>query len=215
VVKRRFIVCAVGVAVLGIGTRAPAASPGVVTRSVDRATLQEVVYRLSRENGVDPRLVDAVVRVESAYDPKAVSKRGALGLMQLMPDTARRLAVSDPFDPEQNIRGGVREVARLIDRYSGNLPLVLAAYNAGEGAVAKYRGIPPYSETRDYVTRVMTLYTGRAYRLGQIRISPVRMVRNSAGGVVITNQPRSATGGTVSGLAGTDGKRLSGGFGSQ
>jgi soluble lytic murein transglycosylase-like protein len=202
-------------AVLGCGKSAFAATPDVVTRPVDRATLQEAVYRLSRENGVDPQFVDAVVRVESAYDPEAVSKRGALGLMQLMPDTARRLAVSDPFDPEQNIQGGIREVARLIDRYSGNLPLVLAAYNAGEGAVAKYSGIPPYSETRNYVTRVMTLYTGRAYRLSQIRISPVRMVRNPGGGVVITNQPRSATGGTVSGGARTDGKRLSGGFGSQ
>jgi soluble lytic murein transglycosylase-like protein len=170
---------------------------------------------LSRENGVDPRLVDAVVRVESAYNPAAVSKRGAQGLMQLMPDTARRLSVSDPFDPEQNVRGGTREVARLIDRYSGNLPLVLAAYNAGEGAVAKYRGIPPYAETRDYVARVMSLYTGRPYRIGRITARPVRMLRDQSGGVVITNHPRSSTGATSSGLARSDGKRLRGGFGSQ
>lgn len=210
------MLCGVGLmAAAGFAGRALAASPGAIPGAADRTALREVVDRLSREHGVDPRLVDAVVQVESAYDPMAVSKRGALGLMQLMPDTVRRLAVADPFDPEQNVRGGVHEVARLIDRFSGNLPLALAAYNAGEGAVARHRGIPPFTETRDYITRVMSIYHGRPYRLGNIRISPVRMVRGPSGGVVITNLPRSATGDAVIGIGRPADKRLRGGFGSQ
>lgn len=179
-----------------------------------RQHLEDLVRRISREHGIDPRLADALVRVESAYDPDAVSRKGALGLMQLMPDTAERLDVSNPFDPEQNVRGGMREFARLIDRYSGNFALALAAYNAGEGAVEQYRGVPPYRETRSYVTRIMTLYTGQPYRLPEIRIVPVRMERNADGGVVITNQPKSgAKGIAVSTSSG--GGALRGGFGSR
>jgi len=147
-----------------------------------------MVTDVSREHGVDPKLVDALVRVESGYDPKALSRRGAMGLMQLMPDTARRLEVDDPFDPEDNVRGGVREFSRLVDRYSGNLQLALAAYNAGEGAVARYRGIPPYPETQSYVAQILTLYTGKPYRLaGSYRVIPVRMMTDPGGRTVITN----------------------------
>jgi soluble lytic murein transglycosylase-like protein len=153
-----------------------------------RSELRRLVAEVSREHGVDPKLVDSLVRVESDYDPSAVSHRGAMGLMQLMPETARRLAVDDPFDPEANVRGGVREISRLIDRYAGNLQLALAAYNAGEGAVAQYRGVPPYAETRHYVSKIMTLYTGMPYSLpGVRRAVPVRMVRDSSGTAVITN----------------------------
>ena len=137
---------------------APAA--GVGRTALDRTDLRELVHSVSREHGVDPKLVDALVRVESSYDPNAVSHRGAMGLMQLMPETALRLEVDDPFDPEKNVRAGVKELSRLVDRYSGNLQFALAAYNAGEGAVAQYRGVPPYAETRDYVSRILTLYTG-------------------------------------------------------
>ncbi len=173
-----------------------------------------MVRRISREHGIDPRLADALVRVESAYDPYAVSRKGAQGLMQLMPDTAERLDVSNPFDPEQNVRGGMREFARLIDRYSGNFALALAAYNAGEGAVEQYRGVPPYRETRSYVTRIMTLYTGKPYRLPEFRIVPVRMERDASGGVVITNQPKSGVKGVAVSTSNSGGA-LRGGFGSR
>lgn len=155
-----------------------------------RIEVRDLVRRLSVENGLDPKLMDALVRTESGYDPSAVSRKGAMGLMQLMPATARRLGVADPFDPEQNVRGGMREFARLVDQYRGNLQLALAAYNAGEGAVARYRGIPPYNETRNYVSRILTIYTGKPYRLaGSYRVARVRMVTDPANGqTMITNQ---------------------------
>ncbi len=172
--------------------------------------LRSIVAEISREHGVDPKLVDSLVRVESAYNPQAVSHKGAMGLMQLMPDTARRLSVGNPFDPEANVRAGVREFSRLIERYSGDLQLALAAYNAGEGAVARYRGIPPYSETRNYVSKIMTLYTGRPYRVAGTRLAvSVRMTRGVDGSTVITNVA-SSTGAPALG----DGP-LRGGFGSR
>lgn len=163
--------------------------------SLDGADLMQLVQTISQEHGVDPKLVDALVRVESSYDPNAVSRRGAMGLMQLMPATARRLDVTDPFDPEENVRGGVKELSRLVDQYSGNLQLALAAYNAGEGAVARYRGVPPYAETRDYVSRILTLYTGKPYRMGGVQrpARPVKMVRDHNGVTVITNMTAAAT----------------------
>ncbi len=187
-------------------------------RSIDslnssRADLRALVDRLSRQEGLDPRLVDALVQAESAYNPRAISKKGAMGLMQLMPQTARRLNVDDPFDPEQNVRGGVREFSRLIDRYSGNLSLALAAYNAGEGAVAKYQGIPPYRETRNYVARIMETYTGRPYRLGSYHVkrARVRLLGDlSSGTALISNVGGSAGSG---GNSISSGGTLGGGFG--
>jgi soluble lytic murein transglycosylase-like protein len=183
----------------------------------DRSTLRQIVNQVSLEHGVDPKLVDALVRVESSYDPRAVSRKGAMGLMQLMPDTADRLEVGDPFDPEENVRAGVKELSRLVDRYAGNLQLALAAYNAGEGAVARYRGVPPYNETRNYVSRILTLYTGRPFRLaGTYRAQPVRMVRDRNGNTIITNVSSTSTTATASIRASTlggDGP-LRGGFGS-
>jgi len=183
----------------------------------DRSKLRQIVNQVSLEYGVDPKLVDALVRVESSYDPRAVSQKGAMGLMQLMPDTADRLEVEDPFDPEDNVRGGVKEFSRLVERYAGNLQLALAAYNAGEGAVARYRGVPPYNETRNYVSRILTLYTGRPFRLaGTYRAKPVRMVRDRNGNTVITNVSSTSTSVTASIRASTlggDGP-LRGGFGS-
>jgi len=177
------------------------------------ADLQKLVREVSDEHGVDPRLIDALVRVESSYDPGAVSHRGAMGLMQLMPETARRLRIEDPFDPEQNIRAGVGEISRLMDRYAGDLPLALAAYNAGEGAVARYGGVPPYEETRSYVVKILTIYNGKPYQLaGTRRGAPVRMVRNPDGGTVITNTSPSAISLEIRGSAATLGP-LRGGFG--
>ena len=107
---------------------------------------------------LDPRFVQAVVAVESNYNPKAVSRKGAQGLMQLMPKTAKQYGVKDAFNPVQNVEGGARHLRYLLDRYGGNLELTLAAYNAGETAVEKHGGIPPFPETRDYVNKVLALY---------------------------------------------------------
>jgi soluble lytic murein transglycosylase-like protein len=108
--------------------------------------------------GVPVRLVSAVIRAESGFNPRAVSRKGAQGLMQLMPTTASMLGVRNSFDPRQNIDGGVRHLRGLIDRFPHNLPLAIAAYNAGERAVVQYGGIPPYQETQDYVTKVLYFY---------------------------------------------------------
>jgi len=113
--------------------------------------------------GVDPVLIRAVIQVESDFNPRCVSRKNARGLMQLIPETARRYGVADVFDPEQNIRGGVKYLADLLSLFPGDLPRALAAYNAGEGAVLRYGGIPPYEETSTYVKRAMTVYYGRPY----------------------------------------------------
>src|SRR4029434_10301346 len=115
------------------------------------AHIREVALRYE----IQPILVAAIVEAESEFNPRAVSRRGARGLMQLMPGTASSLRVSDTFDPYENIEGGVRHLRGLMDRYRGNLPRVLEAYNAGEQAVTVYRGVPPYRETRRYVSRIL------------------------------------------------------------
>ena len=109
-------------------------------------------------HGVDFPLLKAVIRAESAFDPKAVSKKGALGLMQIMPANLKAFRVNDPFDPRQNIMGGTRYLKRLIQRFDGQVPLALAAYNAGPRAVDTHRGIPPITETKAYVKRVMKFF---------------------------------------------------------
>lgn len=131
-----------------------------VTRTT-RDDLVALVDERAAHHGVDTRLARAVVMVESNYQPEAVSPRGAMGLMQLMPATARQYALDYPFDPRQNLDAGLRHLRGLLDRYGkGKESLALAAYNAGEGAVSRYSGIPPYRETQDYVRRILTL-TGR------------------------------------------------------
>lgn len=115
----------------------------------------EIIEETANRVGVDPRLVRAVIQVESAYQASARSRKGAMGLMQLMPDTARRYAVVDPYDPGSNIDAGIRHLKTLLDRFE--LSLALAAYNAGEAAVDRFRGIPPYAETQNYVRQVLRL----------------------------------------------------------
>jgi len=122
-------------------------------RDVD-SLLREAAAR----HGLDPRLVRAVVSVESAFRTDAVSPKGAQGLMQLMPKTAASLGVTDAFDPQQNLEGGSRHLAALVADYKGDLDRALAAYNAGQGAVARHGGIPPYRETQDYVAKVLRRY---------------------------------------------------------
>ncbi len=124
------------------------------TPSVKREEIRGLIDETARKHGVDPKLVHSVIRAESNYEQKAISPKGALGLMQLIPATARRYGVENPFDASQNIDGGVRYLKSLTERFRGNLPLALAAYNAGEGAVERHGGIPPYRETREYVRKV-------------------------------------------------------------
>ncbi len=145
---------------------APAPAPGEAARAQAlpadaRAWLRyrDVIVACASRYRVDAALLRAVIRAESGYDPQAVSRRGAAGLMQLMPATARRLGVSNVFDPEENIGGGARYLVELLQRFDNDLSLTLAAYNAGEGAVLKYgRRIPPYRETTAYVERVVRYY---------------------------------------------------------
>ena len=125
--------------------------------------LIDLVRRLAPEYGVNPRLALAVARTESGMNPSAVSPKNAQGLMQLIPETAERFNVRKPFDPEQNVRGGLAYLRWLLAYYEGNVPLTLAAYNAGEGAVDRFKGIPPYDETRDYVRRIMVTFKRDAH----------------------------------------------------
>lgn len=120
--------------------------------------LRSLAIATARKHGLDPRLVLAVVGVESAFRPEAVSSKGAQGLMQLMPGTAASLGVEDAFDPIQNLDGGVRHLGSLLTLYGGDVSRALAAYNAGEGAVARHGGIPPFKETREYVKKVLDRY---------------------------------------------------------
>ena len=134
---------------------APApASPSTSTETEGEVDLNTYIKRVSAKYDVPADLVAAVIEAESSRNPRAVSRRGARGLMQLMPTTAKRLGVDDPFDPRANIEAGVKHLRAMIDIFGNDLPRVLAAYNAGEVAVIKHRGVPPYRETRAYVKRI-------------------------------------------------------------
>jgi len=119
------------------------------------AVLQPIILRAANRHQVDPALVRAIIMAESRYNPKAISRRGARGLMQLMPDTAESLGVGDSFNPEQNINAGVRHFKRLLDRFEGDVKLALAAYNAGSRKVREYQGVPPFKATRYYIKKVL------------------------------------------------------------
>jgi len=168
--------------------RLPGGAPGLYLSEVREAALR---------HGVPEQLVSAVIRVESGFDPRAVSPKGARGLMQLMPETASLLGVRNSFDPQENIDGGVRHLRGLMDRFPDNLPLALAAYNAGEQAVTVHRGVPPYPETQGYVSRILSLL-GTPVAEATLAPSPTpaldRTYRTVAadGTVVYTNIPPRA-----------------------
>ena len=156
---------------------APTLQPATfrTTRSLTRRSAQYdgLIEQNATEHGVSPHLVRAVIQQESGFNPRAVSHKGAMGLMQLMPATATELGVLDPFDPSENIRAGVKYLKGLLTKFAENVPLALAAYNAGPTAVEKYGAVPPYRETRDYVSRITTVVNAapkpkRIYRTYEI-----------------------------------------------
>lgn len=152
------------------------------------AGIGRLIERIAQKHGMDPELVKAVARVESNYNPTALSPKGALGIMQLVPATAERFGVADPYNPAQNIEGGVRYLKFLQDSFPGNLALALAAYNAGENAVRKHGGIPPYRETRDYVRKIRQLYGWRLPHSAAGGMKPdIVTYRDSAGRLVFSN----------------------------
>lgn len=148
---------------------------------------QSIVMAAARHN-VDPNLVRAVIRVESNFNSNAVSRKGAMGLMQLMPKTARELKVKNPFDAEQNVDAGVRHLKYLLENYNGDVNLTLAAYNAGEGAVRRSAGVPHIAETQDYVRRITNIYYGGSgiSQVGSSR-NPVHVQRDARGVLYISN----------------------------
>src|ERR1700690_712993 len=163
-------------------TRSSALTQMEVDAAIDKAA--------ARHN-VDPNLVRALVKVESNFNPNAVSRKGAMGLMQLLPQTARQLNVTNPFDPEQNVDAGVRHLKQLMLSYGGNIKLSLAAYNAGQGAVARSAGIPHIAETRNYVKRISSLYNGGGgpdfkFMSNPVR-EPIRVQRDAQGALYFSN----------------------------
>ena len=135
-------------------TKATSATDKISTRE----QIKGLVSRISKKHGVYEKLVNALIKQESGFNPNAKSKVGAMGLMQLMPSTAKGLGVTNAMDPEQNVEGGVKYLKSMLNKYNGNVILALAAYNAGPGAVDKYDGVPPYKETQNYVKSILSNY---------------------------------------------------------
>lgn len=127
-------------------------------KRLSKSEILNIINEVSNKYDVDPKLIEALVKQESGFNPNAKSKAGALGLMQLMPATAKGLGITDPMDPRQNIEGGVKYVKSMLNRFNGNIILALAAYNAGPNAVRKYDGVPPYKETQNYVRSILSNY---------------------------------------------------------
>ena len=161
-------------------------------RWISATEIDSAIDKAAKRHGVDPNLVRAVIKVESNFDPRAVSRKGAMGLMQLMPDTARKLNVDNPFDPQQNVDAGVRHLKNLLTSYHGDVRLTLAAYNAGEMAVARAGGVPNFPETRNYVQQITQRYRNgpSSGPAGIVRpgAEPIRVFRNGQGVLTITNE---------------------------
>ena len=159
-----------------------------------RSQFDAIIERYALQHGIDPVLVRAVIIVESNFDPRCVSNKGARGIMQLMPETAKRYGVRDIFNVEQNIRGGIRYLADLLEMFPNDVSRALAAYNAGEGAVLRNGGIPPYEETATYVKRALTVYYGRPY--GSVTVASLHGGKKLKGGF------KTASAQPIAGMAG-------------
>ena len=158
--------------------------------NLDRDGAEKLVREAAERHSVDPALIRAVIETESNWNPSAVSRKGAVGLMQLIPTTAQRFGVNDLYSPQQNVDAGVKYLKTLLERYNGNLDLALAAYNAGEGAVDRAHGVPSFRETRDYVQRVQSAYfRPGSGRLDGAFINPraIRKETDPSGRVIFTN----------------------------
>jgi len=158
-------------------------------RLAKSANIEAAIDQAASRHNVDPNLVRALIKVESNFNPHAVSPKGAMGLMQLMPGTARTLNVVNPFDPSENVDAGVRHLKQLLENFGGDLNLSLAAYNAGSTAVRRNKGVPPYAETQNYVRQITRLYwNGEPGQLsgGPIR-NPIRVSRDEDGHFVFSN----------------------------
>src|SRR5690348_7106423 len=169
---------------------APAPKPSMAGEVAAPADINAAIEQAATRHNVDPNLVRAVIKVESNFNPNAVSRKGAMGLMQLMPVTARELNVTNPFDPAQNVDAGVRHLKHLLDDFGGDVRLTLAAYNAGVGAVVRSSGVPPYSETRNYVKKITNLYWSGKSGAGMFVMpsqDPVRIYRDAQGVITMTN----------------------------
>ena len=187
---------------VGVGKVRLAVTPAEMARALKSPELIALVDEIAQREGVDTHLARAIIQAESAFNYKARSRVGALGLMQLMPSTAERFGVLDPFDPRQNISGGVKYLKWLHDYYSGDLTRVVAAYNAGEGAVNKHKGIPPFRETRAYVPKVLNLYHRKAVQPDPRLAGSMTLLQKGRGGFKVeeektvpepTAQQRAAT----------------------
>ncbi|HSE63915.1 MAG TPA: lytic transglycosylase domain-containing protein [Thermoanaerobaculia bacterium] len=181
----------------GVGEKRPAGArrtndQWLASRISRPSAYDNLITNAAENHSLDPRLVKSVMLVESGFNASAVSNKGARGLMQLMPATAERHGVKNVHDPAQNIAGGTKYLSHLLELFDGNLEKSLAAYNAGEGAVARYGGIPPYDETRDYVRKALTAYYGAPYKggaagsLGGGFGKPVRIERDAKNRPVLT-----------------------------
>jgi len=179
----------------------PVASPGsspsgdvLQTTAAPTGAFDKIVKDAAQRHSLDPELVKAVISTESGWNPRAISRKGAMGLMQLEPGTAQRFGVWNPFDPEQNVEGGSAYLKALLDRYNGDLTRTLAAYNAGEHAVDASGGVPAYPETQQYVQKVTDKYffapggNGASARYSAPKAPPVRKEVENDGKVVFTNQ---------------------------
>jgi soluble lytic murein transglycosylase-like protein len=153
------------------------------TEQVGAEVLHKIVQETAQKHNVDPALVSAVISTESNWNTSAISRKGAQGLMQLVPETAQHFGVYNPFDPAQNVDAGVRYLSMLLDRYNGDLPKALAAYNAGPGIVDRWGGVPQFRETREYVRKVTSSYfrPGRAAK-------PIYRTTTDDGRVIFTNE---------------------------